>query len=244
MTMRALEPAQSVDQPAVDFEHLGANRVLDPQRVWVMLLELMPHCNVSRVVYCYVLKRWLDVVVALILLILLLPLLLTVACVLRLAGGGPVLFKQKRIGRNGKAFIIYKFRTMRVDGEAVQLHIVDGKSHKVPNDPRVTRLGKFLRQTSIDELPQLFNILKGDMSFVGPRPELPEIVSKYEEWQHERHLVTPGLTGWWQVEGRGKQPMHQFTHLDIYYVENQSFSLDMHILLRTVRVVLARTGAF
>jgi lipopolysaccharide/colanic/teichoic acid biosynthesis glycosyltransferase len=118
------------------------------------------------------------------------------------------------------------------------------RTHKSRWDPRVTRVGRILRRTSLDELPQLWNVLKGEMSLVGPRPELPQIVMRYEEWQHARHLVTPGLTGWWQVNRDGKRLMHEATELDLYYVQNQGFTLDFAILLRTVRVVLLGTGSF
>ncbi len=118
------------------------------------------------------------------------------------------------------------------------------RSRKARNDPRVTRVGRFLRRTSLDELPQLFNVLRGDMSLVGPRPELPEIVATYEAWQHDRHRVLPGLSGWWQIHGRSDKPMHQHTELDIYYVSHVSFLLDVYILLRTLVVVIAGRGAF
>ena len=118
------------------------------------------------------------------------------------------------------------------------------RTHKTRHDPRVTRIGRVLRRTSLDELPQLWNVLKGDMSLVGPRPELPQIVMRYEEWQHARHLVTPGLTGWWQVNRDGQRLMHEATELDLYYVQNQGWSLDIAILARTVRTVLVGNGAF
>jgi lipopolysaccharide/colanic/teichoic acid biosynthesis glycosyltransferase len=116
--------------------------------------------------------------------------------------------------------------------------------HKSRTDPRVTRLGKLLRSTSIDELPQLVNVLLGDMSLVGPRPELPAIVAGYAPWQHQRHLVRPGITGWWQVRGRSDFPMHEHTELDIYYVAHKSLWFDLRILFETVRTVLVRSGAF
>ncbi len=116
--------------------------------------------------------------------------------------------------------------------------------HKTPNDPRLTRVGKFLRRTSIDELPQLLNVVRGQMSLVGPRPELPEITERYAAWRHRRHLVRPGLTGWWQVQGRSDLPMHENTELDLYYVEHGSFRLDLRIVLRTFHILFSRKGAF
>jgi lipopolysaccharide/colanic/teichoic acid biosynthesis glycosyltransferase len=114
----------------------------------------------------------------------------------------------------------------------------------VPDDPRVTRLGRFIRRYSLDELPQLFNVLKGEMSMVGPRPELPRIVQQYEPWQYKRLAVPPGITGWWQVSGRSELPMHLNTQYDLYYISNYSFFLDLAILARTVRTVLGGRGAY
>jgi lipopolysaccharide/colanic/teichoic acid biosynthesis glycosyltransferase len=118
------------------------------------------------------------------------------------------------------------------------------KAHKTATDPRVTRIGGLMRRTSLDELPQLFNVLRGQMSLIGPRPELPEIVSRYEAWQHQRHLVLPGLTGWWQTHGRSGQMMHEHTDLDVYYVEHISFTMDLRILIGTARALVSRDGAF
>ena len=118
------------------------------------------------------------------------------------------------------------------------------RAHKSASDPRLTRVGRFLRRTCVDEIPQFWNALRGDMSIVGPRPELPEIVEQYEDWQHVRHLVIPGITGWWQVNRDARIPMHRATHLDLYYVEHWSLWLDLVILLRTAGVVLRGVGAF
>jgi lipopolysaccharide/colanic/teichoic acid biosynthesis glycosyltransferase len=116
--------------------------------------------------------------------------------------------------------------------------------HKIKDDPRVTRVGRLIRRTSIDELPQLINVIRGEMSLIGPRPELPQIVRDYEPWMHRRHLVRPGLTGWWQVRGRSDLPMHEHTDLDIYYVEHVSWRLDLRILKQTVRIVVCGLGAY
>ncbi len=209
---------------------------------WMSLLDGSQRFPAGRLLYCLVFKRWFDLPVACVLLPLLVPVFLAVALAIRLEGRMTgVLFRQTRIGRNGRPFTVYKFQTMipeqRTDGDFPTVH-------KVRNDPRITRVGHFLRRTSLDELPQLINVVRGEMSLVGPRPELPQIVARYEPWQHERHLVRPGMTGWWQVNGRSERPMHENTELDIYYVVNQSFRLDLEILLRTIGVVTRMSGAF
>ncbi|MGQ9668503.1 MAG: sugar transferase, partial [Anaerolineae bacterium] len=150
---------------------------------------------------------------------------------------------------NGRPFLMYKFRTM-VDGAEHQLSEViqyteDGKPiHKLPDDPRITRLGRFLRRSSLDELPQFFNVLKGEMSLVGPRPELPFIVEQYEPWQRRRLAVPPGITGWWQISGRADRPMHLHTEDDLYYIKNYSLWLDLHILIKTIGAVIRGRGAY
>lgn len=197
--------------------------------------------------YCRVLKRWLDAVGALCLLVVFSPLLAVIALAIWVTSGRPIIFRQTRIGQYGRPFVVYKFRTMRPDRRRRQqpYHGPERrKRHKTAHDPRVTPVGRFLRRTSLDELPQLINVLRGDMSLVGPRPELPDIVARYEPWQHERHLVRPGLTGWWQVQSRGDQLMHERTDLDVYYVRNQSFRLDLEILIRTIPSLVSRAGAF
>ncbi len=144
---------------------------------------------------------------------------------------------------------MYKFRTMVPNAEKLRFLVekIDKQGnliHKSVNDPRVTRVGKLIRRTSLDELPQLFNLLKGEMSLVGPRPELPYLVERYEPWQRKRFAVPQGITGWWQINGRSDKPMHLHTEDDLYYVQNYSILLDIRILLRTVGVVLRRKGAF
>jgi lipopolysaccharide/colanic/teichoic acid biosynthesis glycosyltransferase len=221
---------------------------LDVQRTsWISLLEALPNCSSWRLFYISVLKRWFDLIVGGIALVMLLPLLTLVAGAILLSMGTPVIFRQVRVGRNGKTFVMYKFRTMIADRRNQKGHF-DGPErrmrHKTSHDPRVTRLGRFLRRTSIDELPQLINVVRGDMSLIGPRPEIPHIVDGYAAWQHRRHLVKPGITGWWQVHGRSDLPMHEHTELDIYYVEHLSLRLDLYIVLCTFRAVLSRAGAF
>ena len=214
---------------------------------WTALLELAPHRECGRLLYLLVFKRWIDVALAGVALASLAPLLLVIGLAIRLDSRGPALFRQVRIGRGGRPFVVYKFRTMVADpgGDLQRFRGADGQlRHKVRNDPRVTRVGRLLRRTSLDELPQLINVVRGEMSVVGPRPELPAIVDGYESWQHRRHLVRPGMTGWWQVQGRSDRPMHENTELDLHYVEQLSFGLDARIVARTVRVVLCGSGAF
>jgi len=196
-----------------------------------------------------VVKRLFDLVLSLVLLVLLGPWLLLVAVMIRLDSPGPALFRQQRVGENGRLFTMYKFRTMCVDAEQrlneVLQETPDGLSfNKRPDDPRVTRLGRFLRRASVDELPQLLNVLRGDMSMVGPRPELPLLVQHYENWQRQRFAVPPGMTGWWQVSGRSERAMHMHTEDDLYYIRNYSLLLDLRILWRTIGVVLRGRGAY
>jgi exopolysaccharide biosynthesis polyprenyl glycosylphosphotransferase len=194
-------------------------------------------------------KRAVDVVLASVALLLAAPVMLAVALAIKLENPGPVLFKQKRIGEGGRFFYIYKFRSMVVNAEALQATVTktsaDGKTlHKHKDDPRVTRIGRIIRKTSLDELPQLLNILRGDMSIVGPRPELPWLVEQYESWQNARFLVPQGLTGWWQVTGRSEKPCHLSTQDDVYYVQHYSLWLDIKIILMTIPAMLKGKGAF
>ena len=215
---------------------------------WMTFLAASQQQPRRKVLYTLMFKRMFDVLASSLMLVFLAPLMAVVALVIRLESPGEVVYRQTRVGRNGEGFTIYKFRTMipdrRTKAVSIDINVDRRKRHKTERDPRVTSVGRFLRRSSIDELPQLFNILKGDMSFIGPRPELPHIVETYQAWQHHRHLVTPGLSGWWQVEGRSDLPMHENTELDLYYVMNQSFSLDTRIVLRTFKALLSRGGAF
>ncbi len=192
-------------------------------------------------------KRLVDIVLATLLMVLLLPVLLLAMIWIALDSPGAPFFLQTRIGRHSTPFTVVKLRTMTAStgDRLVWLIDEDGvRRHKIRNDPRITKPGRWLRRTSIDELPQLLNVLRGEMSLVGPRPELPEIVAGYEPWQHARHVVRPGLTGWWQVSGRSDRPMHEHTDLDIYYIEHLSPVMDIAIAIKTVRVVLRGHGAF
>ncbi len=175
--------------------------------------------------------------------------MLVIAIVIKLTSAGPVLFRQKRVGKNGEEFTCLKFRSMYRDAEErrseiAHLNEADGPIFKVKNDPRLTPFGRILRRTSLDELPQIFNILKGEMSWVGPRPPTPEEVGKYSEWDLKRLDVTPGLTGLWQVSGRSDLSFDEMVKLDIYYAENWSLVVDAVIILKTIPAVLKREGAY
>jgi len=195
-------------------------------------------------------KRIFDFIVSLVLLILLCPLFLIVGLIIKVTSPGPVFFIQQRVGLNRKIFNIYKFRTMVKDAEKKLhdlevLNEVSGSVFKIKNDPRITCTGKFLRRTSIDELPQLFNVLKGEMSLVGPRP-LPvrDYNSNGQGWQHRRFEVYPGITCLWQINGRSEVPFQKWMDLDLKYINNQSFILDMQILARTIPAIIRKHGAY
>jgi lipopolysaccharide/colanic/teichoic acid biosynthesis glycosyltransferase len=194
------------------------------------------------------LKRSIDFVLALTLVVALAPLLLIIGLAVVLDSGGPALFRQTRVGRNGRPFAMLKFRSMRSERRKRNDGPPQGserrRCHKSVGDPRVTRVGRLLRRTCLDELPQLWNVVRGDMSLVGPRPELPSIVASYQPWQHARHRVAPGMTGWWQINRTSDRLMHEATHMDIYYVRNHSLALDLRIIARTFGAVLEGRGAF
>ncbi len=198
--------------------------------------------------YLLLLKRLLDFLMALVLLVLLSPLLLLLAALTKLTSHGPVLYRQTRCGLGGRKFTVYKFRSMRPGAdlrreELAALNEMDGPVFKIRNDPRCTAVGRFMRKLSLDELPQLFNILKGDMSFVGPRPPLPEEVEKYEPWQRRRLRMQPGLTCLWALEGRSQLSFRRWMELDLEYIDSWSPSLDWKILLKTIPAVLLGRGA-
>lgn len=184
-------------------------------------------------------KRLFDVTVAALLCVLLSPVFVAVALWIKLDSPGPVLIHQRRVGVGGTIFTMHKFRTMTWTPSQI-----DTPFEKRPDDPRITRAGRFLRRASVDELPQLWNVLAGEMSLVGPRPELPAIVESYEPWQRKRFTVPPGMTGWWQISGRSEQSMHLNTEADLYYVQNYSILLDVQILLRTLGAVIRGRGAY
>ena len=194
-------------------------------------------------------KRLFDIAISASILVLLAPILALVGIAIKLEDRGPIFYRAERVGENGHLFRMLKFRSMIVDADKIQPEVnqVDDTGdlvHKQADDPRVTRVGRFIRRTSIDELPQLVNVFKGEMSLVGPRPEMPWLVDKYEPWQRKRFAVPQGITGWWQVNGRSDNLMHLHTDQDLYYIQNYSLWLDVRILWRTVTVVLRGKGAY
>ena len=194
-------------------------------------------------------KKALDFTISLVGLIVLSPLMLLVALAIKLDSPGPVLFRQIRVGKGGRHFVLYKFRSMSEGAEEEQqkladLNETDGPIFKIRHDPRCTGVGRFLRRTSLDELPQLYNVLRGEMSLVGPRPPLPLEVEHYEEWHKKRLEVSPGMTGLWQVRGRSELTFDEMVLLDIYYIENWSAALDTEIFLRTIPRVIFGDGAY
>ncbi|MEQ8676848.1 MAG: sugar transferase [Aggregatilineales bacterium] len=199
--------------------------------------------------YQRIFKRAFDLFVSGLILVLILPVIAAISVAIKLDSPGPIFFKQLRVGENGRMFKMYKFRSMVVNAEALQSKVnqidADGNIvHKTRNDPRVTRIGRLIRKTSLDELPQFINVIRGDMSLVGPRPELPWLVEKYEPWQRQRFTVPQGITGWWQVNGRSDKPCHLNTDQDLYYIENYSFLLDIVILIKTIPALFKGKGAF
>jgi exopolysaccharide biosynthesis polyprenyl glycosylphosphotransferase len=193
-------------------------------------------------------KRVIDVVVSAAVLLLTVPLLAATALAIRLESPGPVLFRQRRVGLNGRAFQMLKFRSMLVDAEQRLEGLrarneMSGPVFKLTHDPRVTPVGRFLRKASIDELPQLWNVLRGEMSLVGPRPPLPSEVSQYQRWQRRRLSVKPGITCTWQVSGRNGIDFEQWMQLDLAYIDNWSLWGDVRICLKTIPAVLSARGA-
>jgi exopolysaccharide biosynthesis polyprenyl glycosylphosphotransferase len=226
------------------FPHLRSEITLDR-------LEHLPLLTFSRAPeneYLLFFKRAFDLGLAVLLLLVTAPLMALIALLVRLTSPGPVIYRQWRCGLNGRTFQLYKFRSMYHDAERDQgllshLNEADGPVFKIARDPRVTPLGRFLRKTSLDELPQLLNILKGDMSFVGPRPPLPEEVARYERWQRRRLRMKPGLTCLWALEGRSELSFARWMKLDMDYIDHWSLGLDFKILLRTIPRVLTGRGA-
>jgi len=184
------------------------------------------------------LNRIFDIAVSLLVVVILLPVFVVIVIAIKLSSKGPAIFKQERAGKKGKPFIFYKFRTMKADVDPF------GSSPKTGDDPRLTRVGKFLREYSLDELPQLFNILKGDMSIVGPRPLYVSQMAEWDERQKKRLLVKPGLTGLAQISGRGELTREEKLELDVKYVETTGFWLDLKIILATIAQVFGRRNIY
>lgn len=206
-------------------------------------------------------KRFIDVAISVAVLTLGFPFFLAIGLLIKLTSRGSVFFKQRRVGENGKPFFLYKFRSMKTDNddsihrEFAQNYIqgqnsqtsLDEKSaalYKIVDDPRVTAIGGFLRRTSLDELPQFINILKGQMSVVGPRPPMEYEYEHYDDWHKLRVKIRPGLTGLWQVSGRSTVPFQEMVMLDLYYIEHWSLKMDLNIMIKTVPVMLSGTGGY
>lgn len=194
-------------------------------------------------------KRTFDLVVASAALVLLVPIIPLIVVMIRLDTPGPVFFKQERVGKNGRTFNFFKFRSMHVDAEKRKREIEalneqEGPVFKVRSDPRITSVGKFLRRSSLDEIPQIFNVFKGEMTIVGPRPPLPSEVEHYQPWHRRRLEVTPGITCLWQISGRSHLSFNEWMRLDMEYLKRRSFKADLLILLKTIPAVIARKGAY
>lgn len=193
-------------------------------------------------------KRGIDIIGAGSGLLLLSPVIAIVACAVKFTSKGPIFFSQKRVGKNGQLFDMYKFRSMVVNAEELKEKLahqneMSGPMFKMKDDPRVTKVGKFIRKTSLDEIPQLWNVLKGDMSLVGPRPSLPKEVKQFEKWMYKRLTVKPGLTCYWQVSGRNNIDFEDWMKLDISYVENRNLFIDIKLIFKTILVLFGDKNA-
>lgn len=210
--------------------NLGKNNIGTSQR------------NLSKKTY-EIIKRLFDIICSFAALVILSPILLLVSILIKLESAGPVIFKQERVGLNNKKFKMYKFRSMVINAEELKAKLIEqnernGPMFKIKDDPRVTKIGRFIRKTSIDELPQLINILKGEMSIVGPRPSLPKEVNEFDPWMLERFNVKPGLTCYWQVQGRDQIEFEDWMKLDVKYVKDRNFFLDLKLIFKTFFVFL------
>lgn len=195
-----------------------------------------------------IIKRLIDIICSFMGLLALSPLFIIIAIIIKFTSKGPVFFSQKRVGKYGREFDMYKFRSMVVNAEELKEKLaaqneMSGPMFKIKDDPRVTKIGRFIRKTSIDELPQLFNVLKGDMSLVGPRPSLPNEVLEFEPWMNKRLMVKPGLTCYWQVMGRNNIDFQQWMLLDIKYVETRSIIVDIKLIIKTFFVLFGDKNA-
>ena len=244
--LRQCQQANVKARVVPDVLQLSLDRVDIEVLSGIPLISVKPHAIAGPQ---FAIKRIMDIILGGLGLIIALPIMGVLALAIKMDSPGPIFFIQKRIGRNGKPFMAYKFRSMVADAERLkpqlqQLNEADGPLFKIKDDPRLTRVGRFLRRTSLDELPQIFNVLKGEMSLVGPRPALPEEVAAYEPWHRKRLEALPGMTGLWQVSGRSNLGFDEMVMLDIYYVENWSPGLDLSILIRTIPKVLVGEGAY
>jgi exopolysaccharide biosynthesis polyprenyl glycosylphosphotransferase len=247
------EPADRLAEPDSELREALLRRYgrMRPDGFWQRLRFQSKRLAWKTVVgSVYVFKRLLDIAASTMLLLLLTPLFLTIMLLIRLESPGPIFFKQIRVGRWGALFTMWKFRSMYIDAEARKAALLaenesgGGVIFKMKQDPRITRVGQFIRKASIDELPQLWNVLMGDMSLVGPRPALPSEVNQYSLTDRRRLEVIPGITCIWQVSGRSDIPFPEQVKLDVQYIESSSFWQDLLILLKTVPAVLLGRGAY
>ena len=211
-------------------------------------LRLIAAVPVKEALYLFF-KRFFDIFLSLLTIIVLFPFFLIIALAIKIDSPGPVIYSQKRVGKNGKQFIFYKFRSMCQDADKKLAALkdkneADGPVFKIAEDPRVTKVGKFIRKNSIDEFPQLINIIKGDMSIVGPRPPLPSEVEQYTSQQIHRLDVKPGLTCYWQISGRSNVSFQRWMELDLKYIKERSLWTDLKIIVKTVPAVLNERGAY
>ena len=202
----------------------------------------------SRFIY-HSMKRLFDIVAATCGIIILSPLMIIIAVLIKAEDHGPIFYKQVRVGKNGKTFKMYKFRSMFINADKMldklkEQNDVDGPMFKMKDDPRVTKIGHFIRKHSLDELPQFFNVLKGDMSLVGPRPPLPSEVEEYSEYDKQRLFVIPGCTGLWQATERNEVGFNEMVQLDIQYIQRASFTFDLWIIWKTVGIVIKPNGSY
>jgi len=254
---RSLFNQTELQQYIVDCAEIGVafhhqTRVLDVEQVepHLSLLNQLPFISYKNGRHHYLslkIKAAFDFLFSLIVIIITAPIQAFIALAIKLDDGGPAFFKQERVGLNGRRFYCLKFRTMVVDAEELKAQLMgqneqEGPVFKISMDPRVTRIGRFLRKTSLDELPQFVNVLRGEMSVVGPRPPIPTEVEKYERWQIRRLSMKPGITCIWQVSGRNNIPFHQWMQLDMEYIDNWSLKLDLILIMKTIRVMLLGTG--
>ena len=244
--MRTCEQASIHAQVVPDLFQLTKNQMAVEQLNGIPLISVS---DVSIRGWNLLFKRVSDILLTLFGGLLALPILVAVAFAIRLESPGPIFYGQTRVGKDGQPFCCYKFRSMVVGAEEMrsqmsELNEANGPWFKVRDDPRLTKVGRFLRRISLDELPQLYNVLRGDMSLVGPRPNLPEEVAAYEQWHRKRLSVSPGITGLWQVSGRSDLTFDEMVLLDIYYVENWSIQFDLSIIMRSVPAVLLGRGAY
>ncbi len=254
---RSLFNQTEIQQYIADCAEIGVafhhqTRVLSVEQVepQVSLLNQLPFISYKNGRHRYLslkIKAIFDFFFSLFVIILTAPIQALIAFAIKLDDGGPAFFKQERVGLNGRRFYCLKFRTMVVDAEALKAQLLgqneqEGPVFKITMDPRVTRIGKFLRKTSLDELPQFVNVLRGEMSVVGPRPPIPSEVEKYERWQIRRLSMKPGITCIWQVSGRNNIPFRKWMQLDMEYIDNWSLKLDLILILKTIKVMLIGDG--